>query len=249
MNSIGEQVRQERERQGLSLEDVSERTRITVQNLEAIEQDNFGLFPNRVYARAFLRDYANFLGMDSAALLERYEQQRAEAPEPESAVARPSRGLRPAAYAVLAVLVLCVLGGGGYFGWRLHDEYLQTTRETKPAAPPAERQTVPVPVPPAQHQPDSAAVQPAPAEPKLQAAPSPGQNVLKLTALGTVWVHLQVDGRREIYTNLSAGTSRTYYPKKKVFIHVGKANSIMLEFNGKKFTLGAKSNPAKWAYP
>ena len=67
MESIGQVLRAERDKRGLSLSEVYDDTKITIQNLEALEQDRFDYFPNRVYARAFLRDYANFLGLDSAS--------------------------------------------------------------------------------------------------------------------------------------------------------------------------------------
>ncbi len=245
MNSIGADVRQERERQGLSLEEVSERTRITVRNLEAIEQDDFESFPNRVYARAFLRDYANFLGLDSAELLERYEEQRAGEPVP-APPAEPRRGTRPAAYVGLAVLVACVLGGGAYVGWRLHDEYLQTSREAAKARQPKAPHEASLPPPPQLPEPASGGSQSTVAASQSQTQTAAGENTLTLTALGTVWVHLDVDGRRLIYTNLSPGTTRTYHPKKKIFLHVGKANAVKVEYNGKSVELGVKSNPAKW---
>ena len=88
MDSIGQILRAGRETRGLSLDEVHEATNITVQNLSALEDDRFDHFPNRVYARAFLRDYSNFLGMDSPSLLTHYEEEWNPRPE-EVAVSKP----------------------------------------------------------------------------------------------------------------------------------------------------------------
>lgn len=62
-----------RETRGLSLRDVYEKTRISVNNIEAMESGDFGSLPPAVYARKFIRDYAALLGEDSSHLLEEYE--------------------------------------------------------------------------------------------------------------------------------------------------------------------------------
>ena len=75
------------------LREVQDATKITVNNLSALEEDRFDDFPNRVYTRAFLRDYANYLALDSAGLLESYEQTYAAESDPVTAapVRRKSR--------------------------------------------------------------------------------------------------------------------------------------------------------------
>ncbi len=62
--SVGSYLRQERERRNISLESVAKVTRITLQNLEALERDDFRLLPAPVFTRGFLRTYAAYLGID-----------------------------------------------------------------------------------------------------------------------------------------------------------------------------------------
>ena len=62
-----------RETAGLSLKDMFERTRISVANLEAIENGNFHLLPVPIYTRNFIKTYADTLGVDSRMVLQRYE--------------------------------------------------------------------------------------------------------------------------------------------------------------------------------
>jgi cytoskeleton protein RodZ len=63
-----------REAKGLSLRDIYERTRISVFNLDAIENRQYHLLPAPVYARTFIKNYALAVGTDGKVLLDAYEQ-------------------------------------------------------------------------------------------------------------------------------------------------------------------------------
>lgn len=62
-----------RENSGLTLKELFERTRISVVNLQAIENGDFHLLPVQIYARNFIKTYADTLGVDSKPVLLRYE--------------------------------------------------------------------------------------------------------------------------------------------------------------------------------
>ncbi len=62
-----------REKSGLTLKDLFERTRISVVNLEAIENGDFHLLPVPIYTRNFIKTYANALGVDAKPVIQRYE--------------------------------------------------------------------------------------------------------------------------------------------------------------------------------
>ncbi|MGO9138821.1 MAG: helix-turn-helix domain-containing protein [Syntrophales bacterium] len=63
-----------RESKGLTLKDIFERTRISVANLTAIENGEFQLLPAPVFTKSFIKIYAKTLGIDSNAILSRYEK-------------------------------------------------------------------------------------------------------------------------------------------------------------------------------
>ncbi|MGZ3596458.1 MAG: helix-turn-helix domain-containing protein [Syntrophales bacterium] len=63
-----------RESKGLTLRDIFERTRISVANLAAIENGEFHLLPAPVFTKSFIKIYAKTLGIDSNAILSRYEK-------------------------------------------------------------------------------------------------------------------------------------------------------------------------------
>lgn len=74
MSGIGLHLRQAREAMGLSLQEVQQRIKIHAEYLRALEEDRFDQLPNPFYVRAFIRTYANSLGIDAQMLLNLYEQ-------------------------------------------------------------------------------------------------------------------------------------------------------------------------------
>ncbi|MDX2151763.1 MAG: helix-turn-helix domain-containing protein [Bryobacteraceae bacterium] len=64
-----ENLQQRRRKLGLSLEDVSARTKVRVEFLRAIEEGRMDELPAGVYRRSYIRQYAEALGMDASALL------------------------------------------------------------------------------------------------------------------------------------------------------------------------------------
>ena len=67
-------LKAKREALGLSLKDVFRRTRVSVAYLEAIENGDFHLLPESIYAKNFIKSYARVLDMDSKLILAGYEE-------------------------------------------------------------------------------------------------------------------------------------------------------------------------------
>jgi len=68
--TIGQKLKATREEKQLSLEKVFEATRIRVQHLQALEADDLSSMPSPVQARGYLRNYAEYLGLNIDQLLE-----------------------------------------------------------------------------------------------------------------------------------------------------------------------------------
>ena len=71
--TIGEVLRLARITQGLSLEELQEKTEIQLHFLEAMEADDFDLLPSTFYARSFLRKYAWAVELDEGIVLDAYD--------------------------------------------------------------------------------------------------------------------------------------------------------------------------------
>ena len=72
---IGEQLTRARLSRNLTIEEAEEGTRISGRFLQALEQERFEKIPAPVFAKGFLRSYAQFLGLNPQALLALYPQE------------------------------------------------------------------------------------------------------------------------------------------------------------------------------
>jgi len=108
LHSLGDSLRQAREAQALSIEEVESQTRIRAKFIEALESGDFGLLPSTAHAKGFLRNYAQFLQLDVEQIIEQFSKLTGTGtravtapkppdspPPPMEAVTRPSGGTRP----------------------------------------------------------------------------------------------------------------------------------------------------------
>ncbi len=68
--SVGATLRAAREEQGLKIEDVADRVKFSVRQVEALEADDILHLPQGTFLRGFIRSYARVLHLDETALLE-----------------------------------------------------------------------------------------------------------------------------------------------------------------------------------
>ncbi len=67
-HTVGEKLKAERERLGLSLSDLAAKTRVPMRHLDAIEKSEFSALPGTTYTLGFTRSYARAVDLDAAAL-------------------------------------------------------------------------------------------------------------------------------------------------------------------------------------
>lgn len=123
--SIGEKLRAKRLELGLEIEDVARDTKIRAPRIADLESDNFTQFASLVYAKGFLKKYAEYLGVDASDYLERLQakpdsktesyQYLSQEPKPDlrakrSSSRRPlSKLLSGLALIVVALLVVGII--------------------------------------------------------------------------------------------------------------------------------------------
>src|SRR3954465_1978360 len=69
MSTVAEQLRQAREAQKLTIQELAEVTKIRSDHIRALEEGNFNVFSAPVYIRGFVRTYANLLKLDVAEVM------------------------------------------------------------------------------------------------------------------------------------------------------------------------------------
>jgi len=75
MKRVGILLQSARVAQRLTLEDVERATKIRAKFLSAIEEDDFSQIPSQVYTKGFIKNYSEFLKLDSDMMLAFYRRQ------------------------------------------------------------------------------------------------------------------------------------------------------------------------------
>jgi len=75
LTELGTRLKEARMAKGYSLEDLQEITKIQKRYLSGIEEGNYSMMPGPFYIRAFIKQYADAVGLNSDELLESYKQE------------------------------------------------------------------------------------------------------------------------------------------------------------------------------
>ncbi|KEO84195.1 helix-turn-helix domain-containing protein [Tumebacillus flagellatus] len=255
MQELGTEIKQAREQKGLTLEQVQADTKIRTRYLEAIEQGDLSALPGLVYARGFIKSYAEYLGMNGHELLERHDliQPAAETAPVESlrrSIKKPSSvdvskssigNSRLLPQIVAGVGVLAVLVAAYVLLVRSEDSKDKGPAQTQATANAQDMtpsvQTAPAPTPAPQPQPEP----PKPAVTVTQSAKEANRTLysvanadnlsLVLTAQDNCWVQVTADGKVVETGIVKNGESRTWTATKDIAVLTGKSKFITLKMN------------------
>jgi cytoskeleton protein RodZ len=215
---IGGTLREARTRSGLGLDDAAAATRIRVKYLAAFEDERFSALPEDVYARAFLRTYADFLGLDgdlyAAELNARIEASRPPPPppppEPRFRFPRLDRRvLVPLGAVGTLVLVALVAWHGG-------DPQVRMPPET--TVEPAVTQTI----------------TDTPTAPKRAVSPATGRLVLTATR-GDCWLSVRSGSRdgRVLYEGMVSSGEQVRVAGPRLWVRIGAPWNLEASLNGR----------------
>jgi hypothetical protein len=117
-SGIGNTLREARNRRKIDLSEVEETTKIRIRFLRAIENEEWDVLPGDTYARAFIKTYASYLGLDGERLAEDFRAstegaggERPMPPRVEPALSARRAPGRSVGGRVLAVVVVAALIG------------------------------------------------------------------------------------------------------------------------------------------
>ncbi len=77
IGTIGQKLEAARRAKGVSVSEAGEATKILSKFIDAMEADDFGALSAPVYAKSFIRMYAQYLGLDAQPLVDEYMAQHA----------------------------------------------------------------------------------------------------------------------------------------------------------------------------
>ncbi|MDR0410021.1 MAG: helix-turn-helix domain-containing protein [Spirochaetaceae bacterium] len=135
IKSIGEQLKAARERKNISIEDVEREINIARKYLEALEVEDFSQFTAETYALGFLKNYGEYLGLDTKELLSLYRVIKIqEAPIPVEQLLHTPPNVPRILMTIVIVLAGLALAGGGayYFFFMPKSAYVEELTERRP---------------------------------------------------------------------------------------------------------------------
>ena len=256
MSGIGELLKEERIKRGWTIADVHEATKISMSNLMALEDENFDTFANKVYARAFLRDYANYLGLDSAQLLQTYEEMESAKVQPSL----PQSNKSSFALAFIVFLIAVVAFSGIFYAVKGKGQLFKSSTkqsvvtQKSPSTPaPAEPKSAPetpvkpdsqkadVKSPSGSNQEDVATnAQASPIEkPASQAVATPADSAINdnqlrftITVSEKSWVQIWIDGKSTYVGTILPDQTKDLTAKRTVKLLTGNAGGVKVKVDG-----------------
>lgn len=140
LEELGAALRAEREKRGLSIEDVANHLKIGARLLRALEEGDASSLPHLAYAKGFIRSYSSYLGMAAEEVNEAVCALGGTSPAVPQPVYTPEESLAPGRSLkwLGVVIVLALLAGGAYVAWQqgaLDFLSRQTRRLAQPSPP------------------------------------------------------------------------------------------------------------------
>jgi cytoskeleton protein RodZ len=121
VETLGAYLKGKREALNISLQEVSQVTRIRRSILEAVENNRYDLLPPKVFAQGFIKSYASYLGLDESEVVKRYaelvEVPEADVKATEVRISSPSSRISSGTL-LIALIVLMLVAA---FLWRMND--------------------------------------------------------------------------------------------------------------------------------
>ena len=263
---FGAALKRAREALGISIGDMAARSRLSVQQVRALESERTAELPEPVYVRAFIRGVASVLGLEPDPLVADYTARYGAAsvgvlpdhdPAKETVVRASGRrtGLKAAVVAIAAVLVCAA----GWYAWSSMSDGAETqpAAETPVVDAPESVEAAPAPEQAAADQTaqektaaeqaaaekaaaEKAAAEKAAAE-KARAqsqAAATGERRVTLSTSGACWVQiLRPNGRSFFAKEMAEGGSETLNVPVGARVTVGNASVMTLTVDGRPYEL------------
>lgn len=262
--TVGERLREARERQKVSLHAIAAKTNISVRFLDAIEKNQFDKLPGGIFTRGFIRSYASQVGLDPDGTVTQFlsdepsqrDDDIDEAPARRTQSDGPGLGTLVLAGLGIVLLALVYLLRPGWIGLestQAPPDGASPTASSDATPGPSQPSALPLmagaggtttdPVAGARSDPP-----PAPMTTTQETAPATPKAPLRLVVApsGRCWVQVSADGQMRVAREVSPGERLAVDAAERLQIVVGDAGSFAYELNGRPGkALGAAGQVAR----
>ncbi len=229
--TIGQKLSEKRREMGKSIKDVEKVLKVRSAYLEALENDQFEKLPSITYCRAFLTDYASYLGLDKDEILEEFDSLYAT-PLSETKTIAPRLVLPEwLGLALVMLLIVSLFSLGLYYLFF----YTQKTKPPGEQLPVQKETTLPVEEPVAEPEPVI--------KPTTTPLPEPKKEVaVKIRITGTAsWIRVVINGEK-VYEGMMRQGDVKSWKGEEIKVRVGNASSTEVLVDGKPVELGRTSS-------
>ncbi|MDX2214545.1 MAG: DUF4115 domain-containing protein [Oculatellaceae cyanobacterium bins.114] len=225
LTELGSHLRECRESQLITIEQVAAKTMIQPRILNAIEAGRLHQLPEPVYIQGFIKRYADALGLNGPDFANAFPLESDIHSIQPSWQDSPAAQLRPIhLYAAYVVLIVAAVSGLSYVLSR-SSSYWVGSRPASPqpvvtaSATPSTRST--------------AAPSSGPTVAGAISSPSASDKPVRINVTLTAqsWLRIEVDGKTDFQGILPEGTQRTWTATSKLTVRAGNAGGVMLAYN------------------
>lgn len=230
LKELGSHLRQFRQEQSLSLEEVGEKTRIQVRLLKAIEESHWAILPEPVYIKGFIKRYAEALGMNGAEFSRDFPTGPVFQFIKPTWQRLPSAQLRPIHLYLLYVFL--VIGAVNGLSYLINRSALEVSSNSESLHRSTDEQgrldkVAQMNSPEEQFGPLIPAV--------LSSSTQNGKPVrVGVTVKSDSWIRVVVDGKTQFEGMLPEGTQRTWVAEEKLIVRAGNAGAVLIAVNDEK---------------
>lgn len=246
--TVGGLLKTAREAAGLTIADIAGHLKLSLPQLQAMENNDFERLPGPVFVRGFARSYARYLQLDETQLLAALDRQlprlaSAEKIPEQSSVSYDSKPLPWRLIGgVLLVLIAVAMTGWWLWGGSGDGRVETAVSEQDPNVlapmmteqPASDVNTASMPAALGASVPMASSSEPATAS-----APA-GQSTLSIKANAAVWMSVHdASGTRLMNTTLTAGEEKTVNGQPPLKVRVGNINKLTLSYNNQPVDLNS----------
>ncbi|MBD3413886.1 MAG: DUF4115 domain-containing protein [Candidatus Aminicenantes bacterium] len=222
MNSVGQELKKERELRGISLKEIADNTKVSIRYLRALEEDKFDILPGKFFIKSIIKTYSDYIGLDQEAILDQFHHTiqmiKQESSEPEvkeedevTPTEIPRRFkilLRIAGYLIIAILSVVIV--------------LLLIRSHRSAT--VDESTISSELPLSKKQ----------LSPELNALIPYRKMRLKITFRQETWIEIFCDQELHFSGLKQPGESLSATAENEFLIHVGNAGGLSFSINGRE---------------
>lgn len=227
MGTLGKYLSDARKARDLDLRDAAQQTRISVNYLKALEEEDFSRLPGEVFVKGFLKNYSRFLHLDESEVMQKYAELKPQQVSGTAAADREQQAevvgeqnsaqrtfIEPFVWAGGILIILVI-----FFFTALPSRH---TKQSEPSAILShESQTIPA----------------------AGLAPNKQEKLyLEVVALENTWLLVRIDSSPQKNAVLKKGESLVWSADERFQLSYARSGALKLSLNGKELTVNEPGN-------